>query len=478
MVATILEGEKLFTEGKIDESKRHFEQVIESNPHNKEALNNLGVIAFSEFQYGPASTYFSRALEIDPFYKEAIVNLCHVLREVGQIAGAINFLEVVTVKYPDDKELQEFLNESRAAAGIPDATAAIPTDDSSDSNAPAPDDIINLRVLQGTYEIANQSYTIAEALKSQGMYAKTLCYYPNYLKYTSDYVLDITTCATKADAVKKTRRYAEQMIPQFDIFHFHFGTTLAYDYSDLPILNEQKKKVVTQYWGSEVRMLSRATEINPYIKVKAKSEEAIRSELEAMSKFVSHCIVGDFELYEYVKEYFSHTHVIPSLIDLDKYRPDSKPKKNKKFLIVHAPTDTDIKGSARVQEVMNELQRDYDIEYRMIQGMSHEKAMKNYRQADLIVDELHCGSYGLLSVETMAMGKPVITWISEFMKEKYPADLPIMSANPDTLKDVVKYALDNRDMLPEKGRQGRAYVEKYHDMNKVILQIQNVYRKL
>ncbi|MEZ5359425.1 MAG: tetratricopeptide repeat protein [Candidatus Zixiibacteriota bacterium] len=461
------EGETLFAEGRIDEAKARFEEVIKSHPACKEAHNNLGVIAYSEFHFGKAAGHFSRALEIDPFYKDAITNLCEVLNETGQLAGARNLLEVACIKYPDDDYLANLLTMALQATMV----------QSSDAVQPARD-ILKLRVLQGTHEIANQSYTISEALKKTGMTSKTLCYYPNYFKYKSDYVYDLTRCADREDAIAKSRELADQMIPQFDIFHFHFATTLTYDYSDLPILQEQKKKVVTQYWGSEIRLLSRAKELNPYIKIKGKPEEVIREQLEAMSRFVDHCIVGDYELYEYVKDYFKHIHVIPSLIDIDAYKPDPERKPNDKFLIVHAPTDTGIKGSETVARVMDELSDDYDIEYRLIKGMSHEEAKQNYQQADLIVDELHCGSYGLLSVETMAMAKPVITWICDFMKEKYPAELPILSANPDTLKSVVRHVLDNRDMLDELGQRGRAYVEKYHDMNKVVKKIQDVYRLL
>ncbi len=466
---TITEGETLFQEGRIDEARAHFERIADQLPEDKQAHNNLGVIAFSEFQYGKAAGYFARAIKIDPFFREAIINLCEVFKETGKMESARNLLEVAVVKYPEDSELLILLEQARRAGNA-----------SVESNGVdrLSTDISQLRVLQGTYEIANQSHTISSALQAQGMQSKTLCYYPNYLKYKSDYVLDLNQCQTSEEAIFRSRIYAEQMIPQFDIFHFHFGTSLTYDYSDLPILVEKNKKIVTQYWGSEIRMISLAKAFNPYIKVKGKSEEAIRSELEVMSRYVRHCIVGDYELHEYVKDYFDHIHVIPALINTEKYCPDPDRKPNSKFLIVHAPTDIEAKGSKYIEAALKDLVSDFEFEYRPITGMSHEEAMKNYQQADLIVDEMHAGCYGLLSIECMALAKPVITWISEFMKGKYPEELPLISANPDTIKDVLRDALSNREMLVDKGIQGRAYVEKYHDMNKVILQIQDVYRQL
>ncbi len=336
----------------------------------------------------------------------------------------------------------------------------------------------NMKILHGVYEVANQMRTITRALNNVGGFAKTLCYYPTYLKYESDYIIDLGSIRDKNEMLLQTRRCAEQLIPEFDIFHFHFGTTLTLDFSDLPVMKKLGKKMLTHYWGSEIRMYSRAIRINPYVKVKTKDEDWIKKGLDIMSNYVPHCMVGDYELYEYVKDYFDHVHVVPAIIDLSKYKPDPDRQKNEKFLIVHAPTSPEIKGSQFIVKAINELENKYDLEFKLIQGMSHEEAKKTYQKADLIVDELHCGTYGLLTIETMAMGKPVITWICDHMKEKYPADLPVISANPDTVKDKIEYALKNRDMLKDLGDKGRRYVEQYHDMNKVVHQIVDVYQKL
>jgi glycosyltransferase involved in cell wall biosynthesis len=110
--------------------------------------------------------------------------------------------------------------------------------------------------------------------------------------------------------------------------------------------------------------------------------------------------------------------------------------------------------------------------------MSHYEAKKIYKEADLIIDQLLLGSYGLFSIEAMAMGKPVLTWISDFMKDKYPDDLPIISANPDSIKDKLKNILDNRDMLLEIGKKGRKYVEKYHDKEIVVKNLINLYKEI
>jgi glycosyltransferase involved in cell wall biosynthesis len=336
----------------------------------------------------------------------------------------------------------------------------------------------DFKVLQGVWDIANQMATIAHGLTDLGVIAKTLCYHPNYLKYKSDFIINIDGIRDPNLALMQTRKVAEQLIPQFDIFHFHFGSTLTLDYSDLPALKKLGKKAVTHYWGSDVRMYSKAIGINPYVKVKQTNENVLKHWLDKMANYVSHCIVGDYELHLYVKDFFDQVQVIPAVIDISQYQPRTDDRKNDKFLIVHAPTSPGIKGSKFIIEAIEKLKPKYDFEFRLIQGTSHEEAKKIYQQADLIVDELHCGSYGLLTIETMAMAKPVITWICDYMQEKYPSELPVISANQDTVKDKIEYALNNRELLPELGIRGRQYVEKYHDMNKVVPQIAELYQRL
>lgn len=469
MSTVVHEGETLLAEGRVDEARDRFQKALRIDPRDKEALNDLGVISYRESANGKAVSYFAQALEVDPFHKPSILNLCQVLRDTEQIAGAINILEVAAQKYSDDTEIANLLEEARAATR--------PESNRPNTGVPGKD-VLRKRVLLGTYEIANQSHTIAKALTARGMHAETLCYYPNYLKYKSDHVLNLANCANAEDAVLQSRKCADQMIPQFDIFHFHFGTTLTTDCSDLPVLKQLNKQVVMQYWGSDVRRLSMARKFNRYIKVKDLSEANIIAGLESVSRYVRTCVVCDLELYEYVKEFFDTVQLIPQLLNLDEYKPTEPKTPNDKFLIVHAPTDPELKGSKHIQKALEELSQDHSFEYKPVVGMSHDEAMNIYAQADLIVDQLHVGCHGLFAIESMAMAKPVITWISEFMRDRYPSDLPLISANPDTIKQTLAYALNNREMLIEKGLKGRAYVEKYHDMNKLGGQIIDMYAKL
>ncbi|HKX82821.1 MAG TPA: hypothetical protein VJL58_01260, partial [Pyrinomonadaceae bacterium] len=50
-----------------------------------------------------------------------------------------------------------------------------------------------------------------------------------------------------------------------------------------------------------------------------------------------------------------------------------------------------------------------------------------------------------------------------FIGKDYPADLPIVNADPDTIEGKLEALVQNAALRNELGRKSRAYVEKYHD---------------
>jgi glycosyltransferase involved in cell wall biosynthesis len=113
MHSRIKQGEALFAEGKLREAEKCFLDELKSDPENKEAYNNLGVVAFQRQDIEKAVDYFSKSLGIDPFYKSAILNFCNVLGKLEQIYKALPFLEEITKRFPDDEEIKQFLLEAQ-----------------------------------------------------------------------------------------------------------------------------------------------------------------------------------------------------------------------------------------------------------------------------------------------------------------------------------------------------------------------------
>lgn len=445
--------QNLINSGQLEDAEKLLNEYFISIKNDPEAFSIKSVLLLLQQNIDEAENVLVDGLKLEPFNKDLLFNMSYLMDTRKKSSEALQFYCKAKLFHPNsDVRVQDIIQNL------------------------SPIDERNYRVLHGTIEIANQMHTITEGLKSLGVITHTLNYYPNYLGYKSDYTLDLNNFMDNKAANTKTKNLAAKLIEENDVFHFHFGTSLTLDYSDLPLIKELKKKVIMQYWGSDVRMYSKAVKLNPYVNVKIMDEDLIKRKLEFISSYIPDCLV-DYELAEYVKDFHPNIHLTRVAIDINEYKFAGETQ-NEKLLIVHAPTSPEFKGTSYILRAIGDLKEKYDFDFKLIQGMSHAQAVKIYEKADFIIDQVLAGSYGVFAVEAMAMGKPVICWIDDFMKERYPDELPIISANPDNLKEKIEYAIKNKDMLIEKGVKCRKYVEKYHDINIVSQHVLDIYKCL
>lgn len=101
MYNKIEEGEMLFAKGKYEEAENCFLSVIKKDSNNKEAHNNIGVVAYLQNDLEKAVDCFKRSLKSDPFYKDAILNFTDLLREWDLSLNSIPYLEKIARINPD-----------------------------------------------------------------------------------------------------------------------------------------------------------------------------------------------------------------------------------------------------------------------------------------------------------------------------------------------------------------------------------------
>lgn len=336
-----------------------------------------------------------------------------------------------------------------------------------------------LNIVHAPLEIAGQVGLICDFLRRFGVRAVGYNYYPTYLNYQK-------VINTDSYELAKMVQFA---IEHYDLFHFHNGYTFLDGFLDIEMIRERGKQIIMHHRGNDVRSRQRARKWhgyeNPYVNADSSvPDEEIDRNLRYFAKNVSAAIVQDYELMPYVEDYYAEqgkkVYVLPRLINLQQFPPAPKQpsKKANEIIIVHAPTQRDFKGTELINQTIENLQQELPIQYRLVEGLSHEEALALYRQADIIIDQILCGAYGNLSVEGMALGKPVVCYIRPDLVNKYPAGLPIRSANPDNLQDVLRELVSDHELRLELGRQGREYVSQNHSADSVIKQLLNIYREV
>lgn len=264
-----------------------------------------------------------------------------------------------------------------------------------------------------------------------------------------------------------------------DVFHFHNGNSLLYKNSDVPVLASMGKKLVMHHWGNDVRREALNQHLNAYkIPPSYLSDAAILERLTFFGRYVSHVIIQDYELYHHVKDYYEHVHILPLACEMDRFPYAYPPIDRAVPTIVHAPTNRAFKGSEYIEKAIADLRATRSFVYNTVENLSHQEALKRYFEADIVVDQILCGTYGMLSVEAMAMGKVVVAYVRDDVKANFPPDLPIVIATPDTIRDVLDGLLRDALLRHQIGVRSRAYVDRYHNVDRVVPRLLDIYAQI
>ncbi len=308
-----------------------------------------------------------------------------------------------------------------------------------------------LRVTLCPVNTAGVPWTNAQALRRRGVDARLVVFERYKLHPEADCSLDRRGGFARRQAQQWTA--LARLLPQTDVFHFHFGLTLVPQSLQFPILRAARKKSVMHYLGSDIR---------------GKTPEQLAPGRKADAR-----VVGSYDAIRWVPD----AEVIPPGVDLARIAP-APPSDRARPLIVHAPSSRRRKGTEHVIAAVEGLDADLEL----VEGMHHDEALERYRAADIVVDQLNAGWYGLFAIEAMALGKPVVTFLHDEAvrrsEEAFGTRVPIVSATAATLREAVRPLVSDASRRRELGAASRAYVERVHDVERVTDRLLDLYARL
>jgi glycosyltransferase involved in cell wall biosynthesis len=313
-----------------------------------------------------------------------------------------------------------------------------------------------LRVTVCPVNTAGVPWTTVQALRARGVEARLVVFNRYTLHPEADRSLDLpSTDALLGSTRRQARQLAAlaQLLPSTDVFHFVFGLTLVPQSLQFPLLKALRKKSVMHYLGSDIR---------------GKTPEQL-----AYGKRANAEIVGSYDAIRWVPE----AEVIPPGVDLERIAP-APPSGRSRPVIVHAPSSRRRKGTEAVIAACAGLDADLEL----VEGLHHDEALERYRAADIVVDQLNAGWYGIFAIEAMALGKPVVTFLHDEAvrrtEQAFDIEVPLVSATKETLRErlrpLVESPLDRRII----GAASREYVEHVHDLERATDRLLALYRRL
>ena len=308
-----------------------------------------------------------------------------------------------------------------------------------------------MRVTHCPVNTAGIPWTNVQALRRRGVDARLVVFNRYRLHPEADVDLNRSGGLVRRQ-LTQWRAFA-QLAPQTDIFHFYFGLTLVPKSLQFPLLRALGKKSVLHFLGSDIRGTS--------------------PEQLAWAQRAGARVVGSYDAIRWVPD----AHVIPPGIDVQAIEP-APPGNSERPLVMHAPSSRTRKGTEHIVAACAELGVDLEI----VEGLDHREAFERYRNADVIVDQLNAGWYGVFAIEAMALGKPVVTFLHEDAarrtQEAFGLEVPIVNATRKTLVEALRPLVASAEERARVGAASRAYVEEVHDLERMTDRLLGLYAGL
>ncbi len=312
---------------------------------------------------------------------------------------------------------------------------------------------MDVRVLHLPVNLAGTGWAHVNALRRKGVDARLLVFWPQKWRPDEyDINLDLPRQGFLRQQLVQWRALA-RYLPQTDLFHFYFGKTLVPKSLNMPILRATRKKSVMHFLGADIR---------------GKPLE----ELEYRKRF-DRWLVGSYAAIRWVPD----AEVVPIGIDLREYSPVPAVERERP-LVVHAPSDPEKKGTHHVVAACERLPVDLEV----VHGVPHAEAVERFKRADIVIDQMHYLWHGMFAVECMAYGKPVVTHLDpeavEQTEQAFGVKVPIVAATKDDLVEKLRPLVESFELRQRLGEDGRAYVERVHDLDKVADRLIEIYRSV
>jgi hypothetical protein len=321
------------------------------------------------------------------------------------------------------------------------------------------------RILIAGHEIGGQMQLLAETLRGKGYHADAASFNIDFRKYSTDFNI-----ASQKIPVQRLNFFLTAIF-NYDVFHFFWGVSLLdfwrFTGIDLPFLKMLNKKIIVHFRGTDLVDIG----YYQYLNARARGQKVVEpaksrpdqlKRLEQWRKYADCLLVSTPDLLEIAPE----AKLVPQVVDLNHFPAPQPSKMKSAFKIAHAPTRRNTKGTDFIIQAIDNLQaKGYKVELDLIENQSPEIVLQRFAQCDAGIDQLLSGWYGKASVELLALGKPVICFISSRYLDVYDG-LPFVLATAENLEENIINLIE-RDSTDIKMRSIE-YVRNYHDVHTVV----------
>lgn len=237
-------------------------------------------------------------------------------------------------------------------------------------------------------------------------------------------------------------------LKEYDIWHYH------YPYGSLKSNLEKRNKnkvYLKHYHGDDLR---------------GKHEDDF-------------CLVSTPDLLQYAP----NGKWLPNAIDIDEAESISSRKNQQKnssiIRVAHYPHYKKMYNfNDYYTDALTTLQNEKRCEIIRLLHLSHVQTLETIAMCDIVIGKIlpNIGWFGKFELEGMALGKPVIAYVSDELYEKYKP--PVCRTTKDTFKEDLESLIEDDIERIRLAKEGRNYVKEYHSAEGISKSVQECYEKL
>jgi len=277
-----------------------------------------------------------------------------------------------------------------------------------------------------------------------------------------------------------THIWAIHAIIKYDVFIFGFGRSLFRNNLDLLILKFLGKKVVMNIaHGADARppYISGSTVLNTTDSEKRAKKLRIltkkkKNKIEFIEKYATHIIGSPCSSYYFLKNSFINTFMIgapysfnetgiptPQRVD----QLDSE-KNSGSVTILHAPSDTNVKGTKVIKNIITKLKNDgYTIDFKYVNNKSNLIILNELKNCDFIVDQAYSDTpMSGFSSEAAWYGKPAVVggYAKEYLEPLIASDMwpPSAYCLPEELEETIRRLIDDPNYKQKVGSSAYKFI--------------------
>lgn len=325
---------------------------------------------------------------------------------------------------------------------------------------------------------------LAEELRRRGHFATAASYTQEWFGHVNDINLQLNKVATPIKHVRALS-FTLWALQNYDIFHFFWGSSL-YGFSRFPHLDVRllsrlgNKRCFVHFRGRDLIDVAysdyarRRDNTTQYLDAPPMSRPDQMRSLAVWRRHADRLLVSVPGLLKVVPEAL----LLQQALKLDAWASTREPRSAHDGIlrVVHAPSSRRKKGTEFVIDAVDTLKSEgHRIELILVENRPFWEVKELYEQADIGVDELLDGFHGKVSIELMALGRPVISYIDPVNAPHYPEGLPVVSASPTELVHELRHLVQNEAEREKIGAKGPGYVAQHHDVSVIVDRCLDVY---